>query len=112
MSGGVVVVEHPVLAHRVAQLRDRDTGGDGFRQLVSEVSALLAYEALRDLGTTEVTVDTPVATGAPPRPGPVPRPRSVRRARRARNARREVRWRGWTRPLRPRLRYFCSLRAR
>ncbi|MGO8827194.1 MAG: uracil phosphoribosyltransferase [Acidimicrobiales bacterium] len=64
---GVTVVDHPVLAHRVAQLRDRTTDGDTFRQLVSEVSGLLAYEALRDLGTTEVTVDTPVATGAPAR---------------------------------------------
>jgi uracil phosphoribosyltransferase len=62
-----VLVDHPVLAHRVAQLRDRDTSGDTFRQLVSEVSGLLAYEALRDLGTSEVTVDTPVATGAPAR---------------------------------------------
>ncbi len=61
---GVLLVDHPVLAHRVTQLRDRDTGGDTFRQLVSEVSGLLAYEALRDLGTTEVTVDTPVAPGA------------------------------------------------
>ncbi len=63
----VVLVDHPVLAHRVTQLRDRDTDGDTFRQLVSEVSGLLAYEALRDLGTTEVTVDTPVAPGAPGR---------------------------------------------
>ena len=59
-----VVVDHPVLAHRVAQLRDRTTGGDIFRQLVAEVSGLLAYEALRDLGTTEVVVDTPVAGAA------------------------------------------------
>jgi uracil phosphoribosyltransferase len=57
----VTVVDHPVLAHRLAQLRDRRTGSDTFRQLVSEVSGLLAYEALRDLGTDEVTVDTPVA---------------------------------------------------
>jgi uracil phosphoribosyltransferase len=63
----VRVVEHPVLAHRVAQLRDRTTGGDTFRQLVSEVSGLLAYEALRDLGTSEATVDTPVLEGAPAR---------------------------------------------
>ncbi|MGO9205319.1 MAG: uracil phosphoribosyltransferase [Candidatus Limnocylindrales bacterium] len=61
---GVTIVDHPVLAHRVAQLRDRATDGDTFRQLVSEVSGLLAYEALRDLGTTEVTVDTPVADAA------------------------------------------------
>ena len=63
----VTVVEHPVLAHRLAELRDRHTGGDTFRQLISEVSGLLAYEALRDLGTDQVTVDTPVADAAPAR---------------------------------------------
>jgi len=62
-----VVVDHPVLAHRLAQLRDRHTDGDTFRQLVTEVSGLLAYEALRDLGTAEVLVDTPVADAAPAR---------------------------------------------
>ncbi len=51
----------------MAQLRDRHTGGDTFRQLVAEVSGLLAYEALRDLGTDAVTVDTPVAAAAPAR---------------------------------------------
>jgi uracil phosphoribosyltransferase len=63
----VTVVDHPVLAHRVAQLRDRHTDGDTFRRLVTEVSGLLAYEALRDLGTEETAVDTPVADGAPAR---------------------------------------------
>ena len=63
MPASVTVVDHPVLAHRVAQLRDNTTDGDTFRQLVAEVSGLLAYEALRDLGTTEVSVDTPVARG-------------------------------------------------
>ena len=62
---GLTVVDHPVLAHRVAQLRDRRTSGDTFRQLISEVSGLLAYEALRDLGTTAIRVDTPVADAAP-----------------------------------------------
>ena len=51
----------------MAQLRDRHTGSDTFRQLISEVSGLLAYEALRDLGTDQVTVDTPVAEAAPAR---------------------------------------------
>jgi uracil phosphoribosyltransferase len=64
VSPGVTVVEHPVLAHRLAQLRDAGTDGDRFRRLVSEVSGLLAYEALRDLGTVDVAVDTPVASGA------------------------------------------------
>ena len=53
--------------HRLAQLRDRRTGSDFFRQLTSEVSGLLAYEALRDLGTDEVMVDTPVADAVPVR---------------------------------------------
>ena len=60
----VTVVDHPVLEHRLAQLRDRRTGSDIFRQLTSEVSGLLAYEALRDLGTDDVAVDTPVAGAA------------------------------------------------
>ncbi len=63
----VTIVDHPVLAHRLAQLRDRHTTGDTFRQLVSEVSGFLAYEALRDLGTEDVTVETPVADDAPAR---------------------------------------------
>ena len=65
----VTVVDHPVLAHRVAQLRDRTTGGDTFRQLVSEVSGFLAYEALRDLGTAEIAVDTPGGRRGPGPPG-------------------------------------------
>jgi uracil phosphoribosyltransferase len=60
----VIVLEHPVLAHRVGLLRDKRTDRDAFRQLISEISGFLAYEALRNLGTTEVTVDTPVVNGA------------------------------------------------
>ena len=63
----VTVVDHPVLAHRLAQLRDGQTSSDVFRQLISEVSGLLAYEALRDLGTDLVTIDTPVADAVPVR---------------------------------------------
>jgi uracil phosphoribosyltransferase len=60
----VTVVEHPVLEHRVAALRDKHTDRDAFRQLVGEITGFLAYEALRDLGTAEVVVDTPVRAGA------------------------------------------------
>jgi uracil phosphoribosyltransferase len=59
----ITLVEHPVLAHRVTLLRDVRTPGDTFRQLVSEISGFLAYEALRDLGLVEVRIDTPVAHG-------------------------------------------------
>jgi uracil phosphoribosyltransferase len=58
-------VRQPVLAHRVAALRDVRTDRDTFRQLVAGISGLLAYEALGDLRTAEGTVDTPVMIGAP-----------------------------------------------
>jgi uracil phosphoribosyltransferase len=64
---GITVVDHPVLAHRVAALRSVETDRDTFRQLVTEISGFLAYEAVRDLGTSVVLVDTPVMAGAPAR---------------------------------------------
>ncbi len=64
---GVMLLDHPVVEHRVATLRDKRTDGDTFRQLISEISRFMAYEALRDLGTAPVVVDTPVADGAPGR---------------------------------------------
>jgi uracil phosphoribosyltransferase len=60
----VTVVDHPVLEHRVAALRDKRTDRDAFRQLMGEITGFLAYEALCDLGTAEVVVDTPVIAGA------------------------------------------------
>ena len=51
----------------MATLRDKRTDSDTFRQLISEISRFMAYEALRDLGTAPVVVDTPVADGAPGR---------------------------------------------
>jgi uracil phosphoribosyltransferase len=63
MSTASVVLDHPVVKHRLTALRRSSTDGDTFRQLVAELSALLAYEALRDLGTDDVIIDTPVASG-------------------------------------------------
>jgi uracil phosphoribosyltransferase len=59
----VTLLDHPVLVHRVTALRDRRTDRDAFRQLVSEISGLLAYQALGDLGLDDVTIDTPVQSG-------------------------------------------------
>ena len=59
---GVLVVEHPVVAHRMGCLRDGETDNATFRTLVAELSGFIAYEALRDLRTAETRVDTPVAT--------------------------------------------------
>lgn len=63
MSGpeGVVILEHPLLQHKLALLRDERTGVKEFREVVQEVATLMAYEALRDLETEAVWVTTPVA---------------------------------------------------
>lgn len=60
---GVLLVDHPAVADRVARLRDVSTPSNGFRQLVSEISALVAYEALRDLRMAASIIDTPVVSG-------------------------------------------------
>jgi uracil phosphoribosyltransferase len=64
---GVTLLDHPVVEHRVTSLRDKRTDRDMFRQLISEITRFMAYEALRDLGRAPVVVDTPVADGAPGR---------------------------------------------
>jgi len=64
VTAGVLVVEHPLVAHRLGELRDERTQSARFRQLVHELSTFVAYEALRDLGTEWVTVRTPVADAA------------------------------------------------
>jgi uracil phosphoribosyltransferase len=59
------VVHHPLVAHRVAALRDQATDSATFRLLVSEIATFLAYEALRDLPTVATTVHTPLDVDAP-----------------------------------------------
>ena len=58
-----LVVNHPLAVHRLSGLRDVTTDSPTFRQLVTELSAFVAYEALRDLVTVDRQVDTPVASG-------------------------------------------------
>ncbi len=72
-----VVVQHPLVAHKLTTLRDETTDSATFRLLVEELVILLAYEATHQLRTTPVTITTPVAetTGvhlARPRPLVVP----------------------------------------
>lgn len=64
MSAGILVVEHPVVAHRLAALRDQRTDSATFRQLVHDLSTFVAYEALRDLATEPASVRTPLADDA------------------------------------------------
>ena len=53
---------HPLLAHKLTRLRDKNTEPKKFRELVREMAALLAYEATADLATVERPVDTPLAS--------------------------------------------------
>lgn len=64
MPDRVLVVDHPVVQHRLAALRDASTPPFVFRQLLHDVSLAIAYEALRDLSTVEGRVRTPIAGGA------------------------------------------------
>ena len=58
----VYVLNHPLIQHKLAVLRDKDTSVKEFRELVNEISGLMCYEATRNLPTVEVEVETPVAT--------------------------------------------------
>lgn len=55
------VANHPLLAHKLTVLRDEKTNSPTFRQLTEEIVTLLAYEATREVRTTQVKVKTPVA---------------------------------------------------
>jgi uracil phosphoribosyltransferase len=57
----VVVIDHPLIQHKLSMIRDEQTGSKDFRELVKEVSMLMAYEVTRDLALEDVDVKTPVA---------------------------------------------------
>jgi uracil phosphoribosyltransferase len=61
----LTVVEHPIVADKVRQLRDECTSNADFLRLAGEISRFVAYEAFRNTSVTETTVDTPVMKGAP-----------------------------------------------
>jgi len=52
---------HPLVAHKLTKLRDRSTKPKKFRELIREISALLAYEATLDLKVSTIPVDTPLS---------------------------------------------------
>lgn len=54
------IADHPLITHKLTVLRDTNTPSPVFRQLVEELVTLLAYEATREVKTTEVTIETPV----------------------------------------------------
>ncbi len=58
----VTVVDHPLVQHKLTLMRRAETSTANFRRLLGELSALLAYEVLRDMPTHEVTIETPLET--------------------------------------------------
>ena len=58
----VHVLDHPLIQHKLAVLRSKNTSVKEFRELVNEISGLMCYEATRNLPTVEVEVETPITT--------------------------------------------------
>ncbi len=62
----VTIMDHPLIQHKISRLRDKTTGTNEFRTLVSEIAMLMGFEALRDLPTELVEVETPIETTMQP----------------------------------------------
>jgi len=60
-SAMVLVVNHPLVQHKVTLARSEETTTDNFRRLVREISQLLTYEATRDLAMETISIKTPIA---------------------------------------------------
>jgi uracil phosphoribosyltransferase len=60
MNENIHVIDHPLIRHKMALLRDKNTSTNEFRDLLREVSMLMGYELLRDLPTEAVEIETPL----------------------------------------------------
>ncbi len=56
----VMILEHPLIKHKISMLRDKNTGTSEFRNLIEEIAMLMGYEALRDLPLEDVEIETPI----------------------------------------------------
>lgn len=66
MPGNVHVIDHPLVQHKLTLMRSKETSTSTFRNLLREISMLLAYEVCRDMPTTLTEIETPIAkTQAP-----------------------------------------------
>ena len=66
MSGKVHVMDHPLVAHKLTIMRDKNTSVKDFRELVSEIGMLITYEATRDLPLTDKEIETPICKATMP----------------------------------------------
>jgi uracil phosphoribosyltransferase len=60
MAGQVHVIDHPLVQHKLSLMRMKSTSTSAFRNLLGELSMLMAYEVTRDLLTHEVPIETPL----------------------------------------------------
>ena len=60
--GKVYVFDHPLIQHKTALIRKKETSTKDFRELVKEIAMLMAYEATRDLPLREVEIETPICS--------------------------------------------------
>lgn len=60
MSRDVHIIDHPLVQHKLTLMRKKDTSTKSFRELVHELSALLAYEITRDMPMQEIEIETPL----------------------------------------------------
>ena len=58
--GKIYVFDHPLIQHKVAKIRDKDTSTKDFRQIVKEIAMLMTFESSRDLPLKEVEIETPI----------------------------------------------------
>ena len=56
----VVVMDHPLIQHKIGLIRKKETGTKDFRQTISEIAMLICYEATRDLKLDDVDIETPI----------------------------------------------------
>ncbi len=59
-ENNIFIMDHPLLDHKISILRDKNTGTNEFRKLVEEISMLIGFEALSDLPTELVEIETPI----------------------------------------------------
>lgn len=62
MNNNIMILDHPLIKHKISMLRDKNTGTNEFRKLIEEIAMLMGYEALRDLPLEDVTIQTPIET--------------------------------------------------
>jgi len=74
------VIDHPLVQHKLTQMRRKDTSSSAFRQLLTETSLLLAYEVTRELALDQVRIETPLVPMEAPQLVDVPVVVSILRA--------------------------------